>query len=315
MRGSFHIRERKVGEDDLQAFVDGALGKRRRRQVEIHLACHPEDAVRVDGYARQLEVMRELRAQPAGLPGNPVLSELVRAFGERLDRRRRLRRLAAAVAVLGMLSAAGATGLLLDPRRDGGARVASVEDEPAWLFHSSLMGDTGPVVADAGDSLGWLGGRIGHRALRRPDLEALGLRYVSSSVLHATEPPVVRLIYEDALGKRLFVYVAVLLGETEGVFGVVPEGYVSLQWRRGPLVFALIAPSDSPQLTATMQVVSSAMVEEPIPDAAVAKVEAPAAPVSAVTQAAAGGGPAPGIEAGGELRPATVTPPGATDQL
>jgi anti-sigma factor RsiW len=315
MRGIVCSLRRAVGETDLHAFVDGALRKRQRRQVELHLACHPEEAARVDGYERQLRLLQALRAERTDLPASPVLSELVRAFSAQLERRRRLRRLAAAVALVGLLSTAGLTGWLLSGKPQDGPSLTAEASDPAWLLHSSLVGETTPVATEQSDSLGWLGHRLGRRALHRPDLEALGLRYVSSTVLHATEPPVVRLIYEDALGKRLFIYIAVLVGEAEGVFGVVPEGYVSLQWRRGPLAFALIAPSDSPQLTATMDVVSRALVEEPISDSAVEKAKVPSELTDRVSQAAAESSPAPVTDAGGTVTPAVLNPAGAANPL
>lgn len=314
MRGIVHSLRRAVGEAELHAFVDGALRKRQRRQVELHLACHPEEAARVDGYERQLRLLQALRAEKTDLPASPVLTELVRAFSAQLERRRRLQRLAAA-AVIGLLSTASVTGWLLNRQQEDSLTLTAEANDPAWLFHSSQMAESAPVATEHGDSLDWLGHRLGRRALTRPDLEALGLRYVSSTVLHATEPPVVRLIYEDALGKRLFIYIAVLVGEAEGVFGVVPEGYVSLQWRRGPLVFALIAPSDSPQLAATMEVVSHAMLEEPIPDSAVEKAQVPTELTDRVSRAAAETSPAPVTDAGGAVTPTVLNPAGAANPL
>lgn len=275
MASLFRFTGRPVDENDLQAFVDGALSGRRRRRVEEHLVRHPEDAARLDQYGQHVEILRALRAEPAEFPEGAVCSELVRAFDERLARRRRLRRSVAAAVVLLCALSAGVTSTLLLGSRDAATPLVAARDEPAWLFHSSLMEEVRPVRAERSDGLAWLDERLGRPVLRRPQLEALGLRFVSGTVLHATEPPVVRLIYEDELGKRLFIYVAVLVTDTDGAFGVVPEGYVSLQWRRGPVVFALIAPSDSPQLTATMEVVSAALVEEPVADTTATEAGSP----------------------------------------
>ncbi|GBD43194.1 hypothetical protein HRbin40_00662 [bacterium HR40] len=277
---------RTVGENELQAYVDGRLSERRRRRVEAHLAQHPEDAARLADYGRQLDLLRGLREQPADFRHTFLCYELVRAFDRQLRQRRRRQRLVAAAAVLLLGSVATAATFLARLPGDLPPGHRS-EEERAWLFHPSLMSEL-PSAGEA-ETVGWLRARLGHRVLKRPDLEALGLRYVSGVVLHDSEPPVVRFAYEDELGKRLFVYVAVLVGHAEGAFGVVPEGYVSLQFRRGPVVFALVAPSDSPQLTAAMEMVSAALIEEPVADSAVAGSQtAPAALADRLARAAAG---------------------------
>ena len=42
-----------VGEDDLQALVDGQVGVERRAVIENYIARHPEAAARVQAYAAQ----------------------------------------------------------------------------------------------------------------------------------------------------------------------------------------------------------------------------------------------------------------------
>lgn len=53
-----------IGEDDLQAFIDGRLDGARRAEVEAHLAAHPEVGERVAAERRHRTMLRdELKAK------------------------------------------------------------------------------------------------------------------------------------------------------------------------------------------------------------------------------------------------------------
>ena len=56
-----------ITEDDLHAYVDGALTAERRGEVEAYLAEYPADAERVRAYQAQNQALRSLF--------NPVLDE------------------------------------------------------------------------------------------------------------------------------------------------------------------------------------------------------------------------------------------------
>ncbi len=69
-----------VREDDLHAYVDGALPEARRLDVEAWLAAHPEDAARVQTWAGQNQA---LHAAFDGVLNDPLPIDLVRAARRR----------------------------------------------------------------------------------------------------------------------------------------------------------------------------------------------------------------------------------------
>src|ERR1700735_1671828 len=52
-------RDQIVGEDELNAYVDGELPADRRAAVEAWLAAHPDDAAKVAAWRKQAELTRE----------------------------------------------------------------------------------------------------------------------------------------------------------------------------------------------------------------------------------------------------------------
>ena len=51
-------RDQIVGEDELNAYVDGELPADRRMAVEAWLAAHPDDAAKVSAWRKQAELIR-----------------------------------------------------------------------------------------------------------------------------------------------------------------------------------------------------------------------------------------------------------------
>ncbi|MBU3969702.1 MAG: anti-sigma factor, partial [Alphaproteobacteria bacterium] len=65
--------ERPISEDDLQAFIDGALDEARRAEVQTYLDAHPETAARIAGYRAQAEALRTALRPFADQPLPPGL--------------------------------------------------------------------------------------------------------------------------------------------------------------------------------------------------------------------------------------------------
>jgi hypothetical protein len=100
-------------------------------------------------------------------------------------------------------------------------------------------------------------------SVRRPDLAAYGLTFVGGNALQGGDTPAIRLVYEDEDGRRMFLFVGAIGSEADVALTVVPEGHVSLNWRRGPLVFALIGPKESDQLLKVMQATGEFLAPAP----------------------------------------------------
>ncbi len=274
-----------IDEADLQAWADDRLPSVREEAMRTHLALHPEDAARAESYRRQRDLLRALREDLAIGKEEAFRPELLEAVAQRLGRSERIRRAAMAAAVAMLMITGGSVGWLYTYAPERSLPITQMASHDL-LFDPSSFARAERVAAEDEDSVGWLDRHLTGRSLRRPDLEKLGLRFVRGRVLRHLRTPAIRLVYEDERGSKIFIYLGVLKGDEDQALGIVPEGYVSLQWRNGPVVFALIGPSDSPQLVDAMQLISNSVAENK-PAAMEAKAQEP--PAGAAPAAAAGG--------------------------
>jgi hypothetical protein len=140
-----------------------------------------------------------------------------------------------------------------------------------------------------------LAGHLQSGALGVPDLAGLGLRLVGGEAVSDVDLPAARLVYADESANNLLVYVGIYADGAAQAFPLVPEGHISLHWRKGPLVFAVVGPVDMPLLLEVMRSVSSGVT-------AVAEAQhAPAAP-AVITPA----------QTVGDVRPVVVVPESRT---
>jgi len=195
---------REISEQALHGYVDGVLEPAEARRVEAWLADNPCDAARVEAYRAQNQALHEAfdpvlaeplpqRLQRAARPGRPRL-------------RRVLLRVAAAVLLLAVGFAAGWLGrdvglesrqTYLDLARDSlsAHRVYVVE-----VKH--------PVEVAASEEqhlVTWLTKRIG-APVRAPDLREVGYELVGGRLLPAVGQPAAQLMYENARGERVTIY-------------------------------------------------------------------------------------------------------------
>ena len=190
-------------EDDLHAYVDGALSVARRQEVEAWLAAHPADAERVQDWASQNQ---SLHAAFDSVLNEPLPLDLVRAT--RRQPARTPFKMAAAALVL------AASGLI-------GYGIGQHQDQPAVASALPLVRDAAiayavfspevrhPVevqAADADHLVKWLSKRIGTE-LKAPDFTALGFELLGGRLLSSGPGPVALFMYQDAIGRRVTLYV------------------------------------------------------------------------------------------------------------
>lgn len=216
-----------IGEDDLQAFVDDRLDGTRRAAVEAHLAAHPEIAERVAAERRQRAALRtELEAKFS----EPVPARL-RIANLRSRRRsfwtRAGANAAAAVAIFVAGAAAGwfASAIAPSPVATAAAPTASVAQGATAAFRTFVVEVAHPVevgVQQEQHLLQWLSKRLGRR-LAAPDLSRFGYRLMGGRLLPGGAGAAAQLMYDDASGRRLTIYVRAADG-TETAFRFQREG-------------------------------------------------------------------------------------------
>ena len=291
-----------VTDQDLHAFVDGELDGRRYRRVVASLATDPLAAERVNGFLRQQGEFAALRERFTDIDplADARTSELARELAGALRHQRRVRfgvggSGVAAVMLVGLWGLWGP-----DPGRVA-ERLAwtrdLVDSGPQVLFGRDPFGGTPQLAAGGDGPVSPLDEQLAAYSIRRPDLATHGLRFVGGDALKGGDSPSVRLVYEDEEGRRVFLFVGAVGSDADVALTLVPEGHISLNWRRGPMVFALIGPKESEQLLEVMAATSEFLV--------------PAAGAESATTATADAAPAADAVAAAAAPAAVAANPGA----
>ena len=199
--------EQKISENDLHAYVDGALDGSSRAAVEAYLAKNPAAAEEVDDWKQQNDTLRALYGHVVAEPVPPSLN------AHRIERESRLRTgrwqrmAAAAVLLIAVGTAAGWYGRgLFTPYAP--TQVALVDEAmEAHRVYSSEVAHPVEVWAGEKDHLqAWLSKRLA-RTLTVPDLRADGLSLVGGRLLPAADGPAAQFMYEDDTGRRVTLYI------------------------------------------------------------------------------------------------------------
>jgi anti-sigma factor RsiW len=247
---------RQVNEEQLHAYVDGALGEGQRAAVEAHLAAHPQDAVRVSAYRAQNDALH--RAFDAVLD-EPHSLRVGAARPATPSRWRRGAALAATFvggAVLGAVLHAGIAG----QRANGGAAPIARQ---AALAHAAYVPEVRhPVEVAASDEphlVAWLSKRLG-TPLRAPSLVSAGYRLLGGRLLPPAgeegSAPVALFMYENAQGKRLSLLVRREPSGSATAFRFAQQGPTNVfYWVDGPLGYALAGEVGRDELSAVAQAV------------------------------------------------------------
>jgi anti-sigma factor RsiW len=328
------IPDQHLSDQDLHAFVDGELDGRRCRRVVRQLATDPSAADRLNGFLRQHGELAMLREHLGTIEADDDarIAELTRQLAGtvRHHRRVRLSSVASSVLLAGLVGSWSLWGP--DPSMVAGR-----------LHWPPIVLNAGPQVLfgrDPFDGAQLASGEIGEGmvldehlaayAVRRPDFAAHGLSFIGGNAIKGGNTPAIRLVYGDEENRRVYLFVGTVGGDADVALTLVPEGHVSLNWRRGPLVFALIGPKDSEQLLELMRATSELLVpvptQRPALPATAAESSPALAPVEEVTPAlsmpqatAEIAPPDPvatetlGVGTGDAAAPLPMTPTGAPD--
>lgn len=252
-------------ENDLHRFVDDELDEGQRQRVDDYLAKRPGEADRVEEFRRHKELFEMLRNGFEPIDNGGAIGELQRELRKSLRRQRRkvhVLRYAASVAVFLAVGASGlwfsSQGPATDVASDASAPV------PNLTFGGMMVRGNSEALIDEGEeSIAWLAQHLVDRPLSVPRLEDHGLQLVGGAVLHSAQVPAIRLAYLDLNSRPYFLYVGLAAEPQYQAFPFVPEGYLSINWRRKGLLLALTGPIESQELLAIMRSISDNMVKVP----------------------------------------------------
>ncbi len=239
-----------IGENELQAFIDERLDDERRAVVDAHLAHHPELAERVAQERRQRAMLRSrLDAKFA----EPIPARLRIANLQAARRTFRLRSWGSAAAAIALFVTGATAGWFANeiaPVPRPVAPTASVAQGAKAAYRTFVVEVAHPVEVGAQQEahlLQWLSKRLG-RKLAAPDLSRFGYRLMGGRLLPGGDGAAAQLMYDDASGKRLTIYVRATEG-TETAFRFQKEGEAStFAWIDQGFGFAVTAPASREEL-------------------------------------------------------------------
>ncbi|MEA2838900.1 MAG: hypothetical protein QOF41_230 [Methylobacteriaceae bacterium] len=245
------IVEPPVGEDDLNAFVDGRLGPERHALVSRFLADNRQLGERVAADIAAKNALRESLQFKAAEP-IPARLRIANLAVERRAAPRQWLRIAAAIL---LLATGGLGGWLAH------ARLAPTSPVPretpiaaeALTAHRIFVAETvHPVeVAAAQEAhlVQWLSRRLNH-PLKAPDLSAQGFRLMGGRLLPANSGAAAQLMYQDDAGARLTLYLRAD-GDAGTAFRFVEgQNASAFTWTEDGFGYAIAAQVERTQLLA-----------------------------------------------------------------
>ena len=237
-----------IVEDELQAYVDGRLDEARRGAVEAYLAQNPDVRERV---ALDIRQRNALRGQLEGKFAEPVPPRLWIANIRAARRTTMTRRLAAIAAGLLLFTVRAGTGWFAAHQETlAPPATAGVAQNAAAAYRTYVVEVAHPVeVASSQEAhlLQWLSRRLG-KPLAAPDLTPFGYRLMGGRLLPGNDSAAAQLMYDDASGKRLTLYVRAAPG-SETAFRFNRDGdAATFAWIDQGFGFAVTAPATREEL-------------------------------------------------------------------
>jgi anti-sigma factor RsiW len=256
--------ERPIGDDDLQAAIDGRLAPERRDAVEAYLAAHSGEAAKVTADREALGALRSRLAFKAEQPIPPRL----RVAGLYAEHRRRMTRrlgaMAAAIALLVVGAGAGWLGhdLLRPAMRDGAGRPGTMTADAVAAFRTFVVESVHPVEVRADQEahlVQWLSRRLGKPVLA-PDLSGGGFRLIGGRLLPAGARVAAMFMYDDDRGTRLTLYSRPGESEEQAAFRFERQGDVSaFSWIERGLSYVVTARTDRERLLGIAELIERQM--------------------------------------------------------
>lgn len=241
--------ERPIGEDDLQAYVDGRLASSRREAVKAYLDDHPALA---DQVKQDIDLREALRARLAFKAAEPVPSRLRVANLVAAQRRPMHRRAAAIAAVVGLLIG-GVVGAAGGVWWSGAGHVAeaSVAGNAIAAHRIYVSERLHPVEVPAEQEahlVQWLSRRVG-KPLTAPNLTAQGYRLIGGRLLPDSGEAAALFMYENPGGNRLTLYARSGGTEAQTSFRFESRDDVSaFSWIDNGLSYVVTAKAERAQL-------------------------------------------------------------------
>ena len=271
----------RISDDQLSAFVDGELGDAEHAQVQAWLAEHPEDAARAARFTADADALRGLLGPVIDEPVPPALRASV--WHRPGPPRWALAASAAGLLVGGALLGGGAVWQW-SQRHEGQLAAGTAQGwvQRAAFAHSVYVPEPRhPVEVKAQEEhlARWLTRRI-EVPVKLFDLRALGFDLVGGRLLPDGPGKSAQLMYQDAKGLRVTVYLRKPEKGTDAAFRYEQQGDLGMfYWVEDGCGYALVGALPRATLLALSEAIYRQHPDAAAPGESVAP--AGAAPASA----------------------------------
>ena len=232
-----------VSEDMLHAYIDDRLPPDERAEVERYLGENAADANRVAAYRAQRQLLKQTF--------DTVLHEAVPRRLESASMRSQRTPWARVAAVFVWIAVGSVLGWVLRDYRDARTSPDVELVQRARMAHVIYSAETRRAVEVAAsqeqDMIRWLSRRM-NTAVRVPNLTEFGFEALGGRLLPGSRGPACQLMYQNAAGKRLTIYLSRdALGERPVRYSDQDTVHVVF-WSDGTLAFAVSAELDRDEL-------------------------------------------------------------------
>lgn len=229
-----------VGEDDLQALIDGRLEHQRQLEVEAWLRANPEAAEVIERDRQLSQQLKEAAISGEGpIPASLRVGEISQQL--RSERRKRMSSLAASFAILAAGTTAGWVGKSAVSSDGGGHMQDAVYAYQTFVSHGPKLDVTAanPVLLE--ELIRTTGSNSKLPALELGEFSAAGGR------LMATEDgPAFLIVYRNQQGQYLTYYVRPTTGQKPSTPQSRRDGPIETRyWYADGLGYALTGPVGS----------------------------------------------------------------------
>jgi anti-sigma factor RsiW len=255
-----------VGEDDLQAYVDGTLSADRAEVVAAYLADHPDVATRVARYTEQRDALRAHLAPKHNEPVPPRLRVTNVIAARKRRRAANLRRIAASLLLLAIGGAAG-WELHDVSERAGRTPMSNLTAYAVSAYRTFIVETRHPVEVRANEQTHlrqWLSNRVKHPIVI-PDLTAEGFHLLGGRVLPAGDRVAAQIMYQDGHGMRLTVYLQPMRVDVTDIRYTEKDGVSTFYRVEDGLGCAITARTERAKLLRVAQAVYSQFGENDSP--------------------------------------------------
>jgi anti-sigma factor RsiW len=237
----------EIGEDELQAFVDGRLREARNAAVLGHLARHPGHMQRILAYAAQRSELRD-RLQQIELPADdPDTLRLQHELAERLSKPTYRKWIGWAAMVTLLLGAGWWAHALSDRYLDSPALLEEAA-QAHEVFGEDPLRPVELAASAREEMAAWFSSRLGEQ-VEIPSLGPLGFTLVGGRLLAGVEGAVAQLLYENGAGERMTLCVAAEPAENGPEFHLIEvDGLTAGYWDEGDLAYALVGGTTEREL-------------------------------------------------------------------